>query len=84
MGGFDEAFYGAEELVMSRALQRHGKFVVLREAVTTSGRKLRTHSLREVLMIVGRLALRGPKAVKQRQGMKLWYAERREDPQQNA
>jgi glycosyltransferase involved in cell wall biosynthesis len=83
VGGFDEAFYGAEELVMSRALKRHGKFVVLRQAVTTSGRKLRTHSGREVLMVMGRLALRGPKAVKQRQGMELWYAERREDPQQN-
>jgi len=84
VGGFDEAFYGAEELVMSRALKRHGKFVVLRQAVTTSGRKLRTHSVREVLMILGRLALRGSRAVKQRQGMELWYAERREDPQQDA
>ena len=84
VGGFDEGFYGAEELVVSRALKRYGKFVVLRQAVTTSGRKLRTHSVREVLMVMGRLALRGPKAVKQRQGMELWYAERREDPQQNA
>ncbi len=84
VGGFDEAFYGAEELVMSRALKRYGKFVVLRQAVTTSGRKLRAHSVREVLMVMGRLALRGPKAVKQRQGMELWYAERREDPQKNA
>ena len=82
VGGFDEAFYGAEELVMSQALKRHGKFVVLRQAVITSGRKLRTHSVREMLSIVGRLALRGPSAVKQRQGMELWYAERREDPQQ--
>lgn len=82
VGGFDEAFFGAEELVMSAALKRHGKFVVLRQAVTTSGRKLRTHSVREVLMLLGRLALRGSKAVKQRQGMDLWYAERREDPRQ--
>lgn len=83
-GGFDEAFYGAEELVMSRALKRHGKFVVLRQTVTTSGRKLRTHSAREVLMVMGRLALRGPRALKQRQGMELWYADRREDPRQDA
>jgi glycosyltransferase involved in cell wall biosynthesis len=82
--GFDETFFGAEELVMSRALKRHGRFVVLRQAVTTSGRKLRTHSVREMLMVIGRLALRGPKAIKQRQGMDLWYAERREDPQENA
>lgn len=84
VGGFDETFYGAEELVMSRALKRHGRFVVLRQAVITSGRKLRTHSVGEVLMVIGRLALRGPKAVKQRQGMELWYAERREDPWQDA
>lgn len=84
VGGFDETFYGAEELVMSRALKRHGRFVVLRQAVITSGRKLRTHSVGEVLMVIGRLALRGPKAVKQRQGMELWYADRREDPWQDA
>ena len=83
-GGFDETFYGAEELVMSRALKRHGRFVVLRQAVTTSGRKLRTHSVGEMLAVLARLALRGPRAVKQRQGMDLWYAERREDPQQDA
>lgn len=79
VAGFDEAFYGAEELVMSRALGRHGRFVVLRQAVISSGRKLRTHSARELLGVLGRLALRGPEAVKQRQGMELWYAERRED-----
>lgn len=84
VGGFDEALYGAEELVMSRALKRHGKFVILRQAVTTSGRKLRTHSAREVLMVMFRLALRGSKTVKQRQGLELWYAERREDPKKNA
>jgi hypothetical protein len=32
-------------------------------------------------MVIGRLVVRGPRAVKQRQGMELWYAERREDPQ---
>lgn len=84
VGGFDEAFYGAEELVMSRALKRYGRFVVLRQAVMTSGRKLRTHSVREMLALLARLALRGPGAVRQRQGMDLWYAERREDPQQEA
>jgi glycosyltransferase involved in cell wall biosynthesis len=84
VNGFDETFFSAEELVMSRALKRRGKFVVLRQAVTTSGRKLRTHSVREILVVIGRVAFRGPKAVKQRQGMDLWYAERREDPHENA
>lgn len=84
VGGFDESFFGAEELVMSQALKRHGTFVILRQAVTTSGRKLRTHTAREMLIVLGRLALRGSKAVKQRHGMELWYGERRDDPQRNA
>jgi glycosyltransferase involved in cell wall biosynthesis len=80
VGGFDETFFGAEEIVMSRALRNLGPFVVLKQAVTTSGRKLRTHSIVEVLRILGRLALRGTDVVKQRQGMELWYAKRRTDP----
>ena len=80
VGGFDEAYFGAEEIVMSRALKRHGRFVVLRERVVTSGRKLRTHTPRELLSTVWRLARRGPKGVQKREGMELWYAERREDP----
>jgi GT2 family glycosyltransferase len=84
VAGFDETLYGAEELAMSRALKRYGKFVVLRQTVTTSGRKVRTYSARELLVVMGRLALRGPKAVKQRRGMEFWYAERREDPHRDA
>ncbi len=78
-GGFDEAMFGAEELAFSRALWRQGRFVVLRESVTTSGRKVRTHSGWEILTSLGRLAIRGPGAVRQRSGMDLWYGKRRED-----
>ncbi len=80
VGGFDETFFGAEEVVMSRALRALGPFVVLKQAVMTSGRKLRTYSGVEVLKILVRMALRGPNAVKQRQGMELWYEKRRHDP----
>jgi glycosyltransferase involved in cell wall biosynthesis len=83
VGGFDEAFFGAEEIVISRALRNLGRFVVLKQAVTTSGRKLRTHSVVEVLKILVRLALHGSEALKQRQGMELWYAKRRHDPSQD-
>ena len=55
-GGFDEQLSAGEEVAFSRALKRHGRFVVLRESVLTSGRKLRTHSKREVL---GGLAVAG-------------------------
>jgi glycosyltransferase involved in cell wall biosynthesis len=80
VGGFDESLYGAEEIAMSMALKRHGRFVVLREAVTTSGRKLRAHSGWELLRVVGGLVLRGPGSVRARQGLAIWYEERRDDP----
>ena len=80
VGGFDETYFGAEELVISRALKRCGRFVVLREAVTSSGRKLRTHSTWEFVGGLIRLALRGPRAIRGRKGMELWYGDRRDDP----
>jgi hypothetical protein len=79
-GGFDERLFGAEEAALSRALRRQGRFVVLRECVTTSGRKLRAHSAREILGFLARLALAGPKGVQQRKGLEIWYGERRPDP----
>jgi glycosyltransferase involved in cell wall biosynthesis len=80
VGGFDETLYGAEEIALSRALGRRGRFVVLREAVTTSGRKLRAHSGWELMRVLGALALRGPGSVRGRRGLGIWYEERREDP----
>ncbi|NQW94624.1 MAG: glycosyltransferase [Polaromonas sp.] len=80
VGGFDEKYFGAEEIVMSRALKRQGKFVILKQTVITSARKLRTYSTRETINMMVQMALRGTKALKQRQGMEFWYAERRADP----
>jgi glycosyltransferase involved in cell wall biosynthesis len=80
-GGFDEGLFGAEEAALSLALRRQGRFVILREFVTTSGRKLRAHSAREVLGLLARLALAGPRSVRRREGLELWYGERRPDPE---
>jgi glycosyltransferase involved in cell wall biosynthesis len=80
VGGFDETLYGAEEIFMSRALKRQGRFVVLREAVTTSGRKLRAYTAGELLRMLAWLAVRGPNSVRSREGLGLWYDERRPDP----
>jgi len=81
VNGFNEELFGAEEADISRRLNRQGHFVVLRESVTTSGRKLRTHSAYEILGVLARLALSGGKAVRQRSGMEVWYGERRTDPE---
>jgi glycosyltransferase involved in cell wall biosynthesis len=81
VGGFDEKLFAAEEAVLSRALGRLGRFVLLRAAVVTSARKLRSHSGGEILSTLLRLAFAGPKAVRQRAGLDLWYGERRVDPE---
>jgi glycosyltransferase involved in cell wall biosynthesis len=81
VGGFDEKLFGAEELAMSRALGRYGRFVILRQYVTTSGRKVRAYSGREILGFLLRMAFTGRTAVRQRQGLDLWYGPRRQDPE---
>lgn len=79
-GGFDERLFGGEEAALSRALHRQGRFVVLRESVTTSGRKLRAHSPREVLGVFVRFALTRGASLRRREGLDVWYGERRQDP----
>ena len=79
VAGFDEDYFGAEELVMSRALKQQGKFLILKQTVTTSARKLRTYSMKEVVLLTFEIFRRETKAVKQRDGMEFWYAERRKD-----
>src|SRR4029077_1605442 len=80
VGGWDETLFAAEELFLSRALRRYGRFVILRQHVITSGRKLRAHSGREILGGLLRLGLGGRKAMERRKGLELWYGERRRDP----
>jgi glycosyltransferase involved in cell wall biosynthesis len=81
VGGFDETLFASEEIAMSRALKRQGRFVVLGETVTSSGRKLRMYSGKEVLRLFGSLLLGGPKALKSRDALEVWYGGRREDPE---
>ncbi len=79
-GGFDETLYGGEEILFSRALRRQGTFVLLRERVMTSGRKMRAYRPLEMLSIMARLGFGGLGAVRDRRGLDLWYGERRPDP----
>jgi hypothetical protein len=83
-GGFDEALYVSEEVSMSRAIRRCGKFVFCDHTVTTSGRKLRAHSAREIYGLTLRMALRGRKFLTKREGVEIWYNQRRQDPDAQA
>ena len=77
VGGFDESLYAAEDVAMSRALARQGRFVILREAVWTSDRKLRTFRVADHLRLMLQVAFRGRRALRSREHLGLWYDKRR-------
>jgi hypothetical protein len=79
-GGFDERLFGAEEIAMSLAIRRHGRFVVLGQRVITSGRKLRAYTPREVFTTLGQLFRGGVPALRSREALAMWYQPRRHDP----
>ena len=82
VGGFDQRLFGAEEIALSAALKKRGRFVIVSQPVVTSGRKLRTYSPIELLQLTARFAWSGRKMLERRDQMGLWYDPRREDPLQ--
>jgi GT2 family glycosyltransferase len=78
VGGFDERYFAAEEIIFSRSVRRRGTFVILETPVVTSARKIRTHSAGEIWWTFLKLML--PGAVKRRSALPLWYGPRRHDP----
>jgi glycosyltransferase involved in cell wall biosynthesis len=80
VGGYDESYFAAEDIVMSRALARLGRFVILRESVATSDRKLRTHPMTDHLRLALRFAWRGRRVLRSRGDLALWYGKRRHGP----
>jgi len=88
-GGFDERLFVSEEIAFSRSLKRAhperahpdraGRFVVLRETVVTSGRKLRGTNAPIALWTLFTLLLRGPGVVRNRKHLGAWYGDRAED-----
>jgi hypothetical protein len=79
-GGFDEALYVTEEVAFGQRLKRQGRFVVLREFVITSARKLRARTALDLLRIGARLARGGPEALRRREGLEYWYGPREAPP----
>ena len=73
VGGFDERHFAAEEIVLSRALQRRGGFAVMDEMVTTSPRKFVSRTFLETVAFLTRLSLRGIGGVRRRETTGFWY-----------
>jgi glycosyltransferase involved in cell wall biosynthesis len=76
-GGWDERHFAGEEIILSLALHREGRFVILRERVITSPRKFTSRSLGETLWITVRLLGQGMWGVRRRESTQFWYDGRR-------
>ena len=75
VGGFDERYFASEEVHLSRALKRIGRFVILPERILTSGRKVHAYSASRALWL-GMMML-WPGALKRRDGLEFWYRSER-------
>ncbi len=77
VGGFDERFFASEEVWISKALKRHGIFVVLKEEVLSSGRKISHLNAFQGLMLLTRYIFKARHGLRSREGLDLWYNEDR-------
>ena len=71
VGGFDERYFASEEIHLSRALKRLGRFVILPHAVLTSARKAEVYTMRHSLWLM--LRMLWPGSLKRREGLEFWY-----------
>ena len=78
IGGFDEQYFAGEEVYFSLALRNLGRFKVLRELIVTSGRKLRMYPAKQFLRNFFGVIVGGPRAVRSRAKLRLWYDGKRE------
>ena len=76
-GGWDERHFAGEEIMLSLALRKRGRFVMLRETVITSPRKFTSRSLGETLWITVKLLAQGMWGVRRRESTSFWYDGRR-------
>ncbi|OGA18733.1 MAG: hypothetical protein A3I63_07005 [Betaproteobacteria bacterium RIFCSPLOWO2_02_FULL_66_14] len=78
VGGFDERYFASEEIHFALALRKRGRFIMLPDAVISSGRKLRLFPGWQIPRQMLRLARGGLGAVRRREGLEFWYDGRRE------
>jgi glycosyltransferase involved in cell wall biosynthesis len=79
VGGFDEQYFAGEEVYFSLELKKLGGFKVLREPVVTSARKLRMYPAKDFLRKFFGVIVRGPRGVRSREKLSLWYDGKREN-----
>lgn len=78
IGGFDTSYFAAEERYLSDALKKQGQFVILRESVITSARKLRIYSTGHLVKIAIKALVLKKSQLKSREGLEILYDAPRE------
>lgn len=80
VGGFDETVYGGEEMILRRSLKKLGGFILLKQSVLTSGRRLRIYSFWENMRVITRLAILAMSGgrIEDRNTVGIWYDGKRE------
>jgi cellulose synthase/poly-beta-1,6-N-acetylglucosamine synthase-like glycosyltransferase len=78
VGGFNENLYGAEDAAMSAALKREGRFVVLRQRLVTSARRVQALSGLRILSVLLRIAFSPGDLTRRSSVEKVWYESNRE------
>lgn len=77
VGGFDESVYAGEEIYTSKRLKTQGRFVILRETIVTSARKVHGRTFGDMMKINAQLFVRGPRGLRDRKNLDFWYRDRR-------
>ena len=78
VGGFDEQYFAGEEVYLTLALKKLGRFKILREPIITSARKVRMHPPRFVLAQSLFIIFGGKRSLRKREKLALWYDGKRE------
>ncbi len=78
VGGFDEQYFAGEEVYLTLALKKLGRFKILQEPIITSARKVRMHSPRFVLAQSFSILVGGKNSLRKREKLALWYDGKRE------
>lgn len=80
--GFDENYFAGEEMYLTLALRKRGRFIVLKDPVTTSARKVRMHSPGYLYRQWLSMLFGGKRVLRERKHLDIWYDGKRERPAQ--
>lgn len=78
IGGFDPTWFAAEERELTTAMRKLGAFVILKQKVVSSARKMRLYTTSELIRIAVPALFFGKRRLQQRRGLELLYDAPRE------